>query len=97
MPGDIHPFMNKPRNTYFASDNHVHHGVMFYGETAAARIPILARLTQLWIDGELPQATVELGGIQVHLPFAPLFEGILKNVGEVERGQFRKNDRTLSP
>lgn len=70
---------------------------MFYGETAAAGIPILTRLTQLWIDGELPQATVELDGIDIHLPFALLFEGILKNIREVQRGQFRENDCTISP
>ncbi len=88
MAWNIHPFMKEPCNAYFVFDNRVHHEVMFYRETTAARIPILARFTQLRVGGKLPQATVELGGIQVHLPFAPLFEGILKNVGEVEGGQF---------
>ena len=88
MTWEIHPFMKESCNAYFVSDNCGHHEVMFYRETAAARIPILARFPQLWIDGKLPQATVELGGIQVHLPSAPLFKGILKNVGEIERGQF---------
>ena len=88
MTWDIHPFMKEPCNAYFVSDNRVHHEVMFYRETAAARIPILARFPQLWIDGKLPQSTIELGGIQVHLLSAPLFKGILKNVGEIERGQF---------
>ncbi len=97
MTWDIHPFMKNPCNAHFVCDNRVQDQVMFYGETAAARIPILTRFTQLWIDGELPQTTVELGGIQVHLPFAPLFEGILKDIREVERGQFRKNDSTISP
>lgn len=97
MTWDIHPFMKKPCNAYFVCDNRVQDKVMFYGETAAARIPILTRFTQLWIDGELPQATVELGGIHVHLPFSPLFEGILKKIREVERGQFRENDCRISP
>ncbi len=88
MTWDIHPFMKEPCNTHFVLYNRVQDKVMFDGETAAARKPILTRPTQLWIDGELPQATVELGGIQVHLPFAPLFEGILKNIREVECGEF---------
>ena len=87
MTWDIHPFMDKPCNTHLVFYHRVQHKVTFYWETAAAWIPILTRLTQLWIDGELPQATVEPGGIQVHLPFAPLFKGILKNVREVECGQ----------
>lgn len=97
MTWDIHPFMKEPCNTHFVFHNCVHHEMMFYRETTAARIPILTWLTQLWIGSELSQATVELSGIQVHLPFAPLFEGILKNVREIERGQFRENDCTISP
>jgi len=97
MTWDIHPFMNKSCNAYFVCDDRVQDKVMFYGETAAAGIPILTRITQLWIDGELLQATVELGGIDIHLPFSPLFEGILKNIREVERGQFRENDCKISP
>lgn len=97
MMGDIHPFMKQPCNAHFVFSNLVQHQVMFCGKTAAARKPILARFTQLWIDGELPQATVELGGIPVHLPFSPLFKGILKNIREVECGQFRENDCTISP
>lgn len=97
MAWDIHPVMKKPCNAHFVFYNRVQHEMTLYGETAATRIPILARLTKLWIDGELPQATTELGGIQVHLPFAPLFEGILKNIREVERSQLRKNDYKISP
>ena len=97
MTGDIHPFMKKPCNAHFVFYNRVQDQVIFYRETAAGRIPILTRFTQLWIDGELPQATVELGGIQVHLPFSPLFKGILKNIREVECGQFRENDCKISP
>jgi len=97
MTWDIHPFMKNPCNAHFVRDNRVQHKVMFYGETAAARIPILTWFTQLWIEGELLQATVELGGIQIHLPFSPLFEGILKDIREVERGQFRENDCKISP
>ena len=97
MTWDIHPFMKEPCNTHFVFYNRIQREVMFDGETAAARKPILTRLTQLWIGSELPHATVELGGIQIHLPFSPLFEGILKNIREVERGQFRENDCKISP
>lgn len=97
MTWDIHSLMKNPCNAHFVCDNRVQDSVMFYGETAAARIPILTRFTQLWVDSELPQTTVERGGIQVHLPFAPLFEGILKDIREVERGQFRENDSKISP
>lgn len=97
MTGDIHPFMKKPCNAHFVFSNLVQHKVMFCGKTAAARKPILARLTQLWVGSESPQATAELGGIPVHLPFSPLFEGILENIGEIERGQFRKNNCKISP
>lgn len=70
---------------------------MFDGKTAAARIPILTQLTQSGVGSELPQAPVELGSIRVHLPLTPLLEGVLKNIREVERGQFRKNDSKISP
>jgi hypothetical protein len=40
----------------------------------------------------LRQATVELGGIQVHLPRTPLFERVLENIRQIKRGQFRKDN-----
>jgi len=97
MAWDIHPFMEKPCNAHFVCDNRIQDKVMFDGETAAARIPILTWLAQLWVGGKLPQTTIELSSVQVHLPFAPLFEGILKNIREIERGQFRENDCKISP
>lgn len=97
MTGDIHAFMKQPCNAHFVFANLVQHQVMFCGKTAAARKPILARLTQLGVGSESPQATAELGGIPVHLPFSPLFKGILKNIREVECGQFRENDGKISP
>lgn len=63
MTWDIYPFMKEPCNAHFVVDDRVHHEVMFYRETAVVWIPILARCTKLQIDG-----------IQIHLPVAPLFE-----------------------
>ena len=97
MAWGIHPFVKKPRHSHFMSYNSVQYEVMFDGEAAAAWMPIVTWLTQLWIHGELSQATVELGGIAVHLPFAPLFKGILKDIREVECSQFREEDSKISP
>lgn len=54
MAWDIHPFMEKPCNAHFVCDNRIQDKVMFDGETAAARVPILTWLAQLWVDGKLP-------------------------------------------
>jgi len=54
MSWHIHPFMKKPSHAHFLCFNLIQHEVMFDGKTAAARIPIVTRLTQSGIGGKLP-------------------------------------------
>ena len=97
MPWHIHPFMKNSGNAHFPFDNHVQRKVVFNRVTATARIPIFARLAQSGIGRQLLQATVEPGGIRVHLPLAPSLKGILKNIREIEGGELRKNNGQFSP